>query len=141
MNSEQRGHADDQRLHALLDVLLAELRTDDVVSLAMEIGAVSAPPRSSSASSRASFMVRPVVWKRLPNTPWMVATLMTFSSLMLRVDRLAVDFDGFAALLDEHHGHGLAEVGARGAEHLVAARAVERDVDLRAAPGRWWPWR
>ena len=56
-----------------------------VFSLAMEIGAASAPPRSSSASSRASFAVRPVVWKRLPNTPWMVATLMTFSSLISRV--------------------------------------------------------
>ena len=59
-----------------------------VFSLAMEIGAVSAPPRNSSARSRASVWVRPVVWKRLPNALWMVATLMTLSSLILRVTGL-----------------------------------------------------
>ena len=74
------------------------------------MGAASAPPRSSSAVSRASFMVRPVVWKRVLKTPWIVASLMTFSSLMLRVYRLAVDHGGFAALFDEHHGHALAEI-------------------------------
>ncbi len=37
------------------------------------IGAASEPERSSSARSRASPAVRPVIWKCVPNTPRMVA--------------------------------------------------------------------
>ena len=40
-----------------------------------------------------------------------------------------VDVDLFAALLDEHDAHRLAEVGAGGAQHLLATRVVERDGD------------
>ncbi len=63
-------------------------------SLAIEIGAASAPPRNNLPSSVASFIERPVVWKRGPNTPWMVAMLMTFSSLMMRVTGLPLAMTG-----------------------------------------------
>ena len=47
----------------------------------------------------------------------------------------SVDVDLFAALLDEHDAHRLTEVGAGGAQHLLAARGVERDGDARTLVG------
>src|SRR5258708_7778753 len=46
-----------------------------VRSSMISIGAASEPARIRSARSRVSFGVKaPVIWKRLPNSPWMVAT-------------------------------------------------------------------
>ena len=42
-------------------------------------GAARPPARSSSASSRPSMGFTPVIWKLLPNTPRMVARLITSS--------------------------------------------------------------
>jgi hypothetical protein len=45
------------------------------------MGAASEPARSRSARSRASSGSNPVIWNRFENTPRMVATLMTSSSV------------------------------------------------------------
>ena len=41
------------------------------------------------------------------------------------LDLLAGNLDLLASLLDEYHRHRLAEVGARGTQHLLAARGIE----------------
>ena len=59
-----------------------------VRSSTLKIGASSAPARSSSARSRASTTFSPVIWKRLENTPRMMASLITvFSSRVTNSSR------------------------------------------------------
>ena len=53
-------------------------------SCTTSIGAASEPERSISDRSRASPLDSPVTWNCGPNTPRIVATLMTFSLLVSR---------------------------------------------------------
>ncbi len=77
-----------------------------------------------------------------PNTPLMVALLMTSCVVTSRVDRLAIGLHhaacrrrsiGLAALLDEHHAHAPTDVGAASSSSIsLAAARVELDGDGRA---------
>ena len=78
---ERREHADHERAHAALDVVLAEAGADgalldDVERRGQRSGAQQ--QRELAGFVRPS---RPVIWKLLPNTPRIVATLMTSSSV------------------------------------------------------------
>ena len=101
-------------------------------SLTMEIGAASEPARSSSASSRASLDAEARDLEAVAEHAADGGDVDDHLFLDVARRRACRRPHGLAALLDEHHAHALAEVGARGLEHFVAARAVELDVDLRA---------
>ena len=105
-------------------------------SLAIEIGAASAPPRNSNASSLASFIESPVVWKRVPKTPLKVAQ----ADDLLFLD-VALTFLPSTSVASRRCSMNttpmrLAEMALRGLEHLFAGCAVERDADRRALLAR-----
>ena len=93
------------------------------------IGAASEPARSNSARSCASNTERPLISKRFENTPLMRASLMT-SSVADRRRRapFAVALDHLRPVLDEQHGHRLADVVDGRVEHLARAGRVEPHV-------------
>jgi hypothetical protein len=69
-----------------------------------------------------------VIWKLLLNTPRIVATLITSSSVHSLPASVAGIGLGDPLLLDEHHRHRTTEVLARRVEHLRCPASVELDV-------------
>ena len=95
-------------------------------------GAASEPARSNNASDFASPVFRPVIWKLLENTPRIVATLMTCSSVESTGTLWPSRFTYLRTFLDEDDRHRAIEVRLRGLEHLSGAARVETHRDRGA---------
>ncbi len=129
---EQQRRADQQRAHALVDVVLAEARADqplldDEHRRRQRAGAQQLGELLALAAGEAGDLE--LVGEH-------AADGRDVDDVLARhVDRdlLAALVAQLALALDEHHRHRLAEVLAGRAQHLLAAARIEADADRRLA--------